>query len=346
MRSSKRRCRDSEVDMEPLISVIIPVYKVENYLRRCVDSVLAQTYQNMEILLIDDGSPDECPKICEEYAVKDPRIRVVHQENKGLSGARNTGIGQAKGAYLSFLDSDDIYSPYFLESLYRAISAYDADISQCRWEYMHGDHLKETYRPEAECECLTGREMLGRLYIQTGAYYVVAWNKLYKKELFKEIRYPEGRIHEDEATTYRLFDLAKKCVLVDNALYGYFVGTGGTSITRNGFQMKKLDWIRANEERVCFFLEKDYQELIVPSVKAWNDGSIDLYFKCKNYCPTAKEEMKKIRKSVKKTIPLIRKYGSLPLQTMIGYRLFVILPTVYGKLLTHVADMTHVEKYS
>ena len=332
--------------MEPLISVIIPVYKVENYLKRCVDSVLAQTYTNMEILLIDDGSPDECPKLCDEYAKMDERIRVFHQENKGLSGARNTGIDHARGEYLAFLDSDDKWSPRFLESLYRAIKSYDADISQCRWEYMHGDELQEAYDPEAKCECFTGREMLSNLYIQTGAYYVVAWNKLYKKELFANIRYPEGRIHEDEATTYKLFDQAKKCVFVDNALYGYFVGSGSTSITRNSFSLKKLDWRTANQERVAYFIEKDYRELVVPAIKACNDGSIDLYFKCRDFCPEAKKEMQEIRQGVGNSLKLIKKYGKLPLQTMIGYRLFSLFPGLYRKLLAHVADMSQVEKYS
>ena len=261
--------------MEPLISVIVPVYKVENYLGRCVESLLAQTYENIEIILVDDGSPDNCPVMCDEYAKEYEKIRVIHQENKGLSGARNTGIDNAKGDYLAFVDSDDLWSPYFLAGLYRALEENEADIAQCRWEYMHGDELKEAYDPNAKRECFTGREMLANLYIQTGAYYVVAWNKLYKKELFENIRYPEGRIHEDEATTYKLFDLAKKCVFVDNALYGYYVGSGGTSITRNGFNLKKLDWRTANKERVQYFIEKDYKELVVPAIKACNDGSID-----------------------------------------------------------------------
>lgn len=332
--------------MEPLISVIVPVYKVEQYLDRCVDSVLAQTYENTEILLVDDGSPDHCPRMCEEYAKKYSNIRVFHQENSGLSGARNTGIDNAKGEYLAFIDSDDVWSPYFLESLYRALIEHDADLSQCRWEYMHGDHIKEAYDPDAKWECFTGREMLGNLYIQTGAYYVVAWNKLYKKELFKEIRYPGGRIHEDEATTYKLFDLAEKCVFVDNALYGYFVGSEGTSITRNGFSLKKLDWRWANQERVNYFVEKNYRELVIPAVKACNDGSIDLYFKCRDFCPEAKEQMHEIRQGVKDSLKLIKKYGRLPLQTVIGYWLFSAFPNLYGKLLAHVADLSNVEKYS
>ena len=332
--------------MEPLISVIIPVYKVEKYLDRCVKSVLAQTYENIEIILVDDGSPDQCPAMCDKYAEEYEKIQVIHQENKGLSGARNTGIDHAKGEYLSFVDSDDIWSPYFLESLYTALKEHDADISQCRWEYMHGDVLKEGYNPEAAKECFSGREMIGNLYIQTGAYYVVAWNKLYKKELFANIRYPEGKIHEDEATTYKLFDLAKKCVVIDNALYGYFVGTGGTSITRNGFNLKKLDWRTANKERVRYLIEKDYKELIVPAIKACNDGSIDLYFKCKKFCPDAKGELFEIRHGVRESIDLIRKYGELPKQTIIGYWLFSTFPEIYGILLKRVADMSNVEKYS
>ena len=332
--------------MEPLISVIVPVYKVEKYLDRCVSSLLAQTYQNVEILLVDDGSPDNCPKMCDAYEEKHDKIRVIHQENKGLSGARNTGIDQAKGEYLAFVDSDDLWSPYFLESLYKALKENNADISQCRWEYMHGDELKENYNPQASVTCFTGREMLANLYIQTGAYYVVAWNKLYKKELFEMIRYPEGRIHEDEATTYKLFDLAKKCVFVDNALYGYFVGSGGTSITRNGFHLKKLDWRHANKERVKYFIEKDYQELIVPAIKACNDGSIDLYYKCKKVCPDAKGELFEIRHGVRESLSLIRKYGQLPKKTLIGYWLFATFPEIYGVLIGHVADMSNVEKYS
>ena len=332
--------------MEPLISVIVPVYKVENYLGRCVESLLAQTYENIEIILVDDGSPDNCPVMCDEYAKEYEKIRVIHQENKGLSGARNAGIDNAKGEYLAFVDSDDLWSPHFLESLYKALKENDADIAQCRWEYMHGDELKEAYDADAKTVCFTGREMLANLYIQTGAYYVVAWNKLYKKELFENIRYPEGRIHEDEATTYKLFDLAKKCVFVDNALYGYYVGSGGTSITRNGFNLKKLDWRTANKERVQYFIEKDYKELVVPAIKACNDGSIDLYFKCRDFHPEAKGEMFEIRYGVRDSLDVIRKYGTLPKQTLIGYWLFSAFPNLYGKLLKHVADMSNVEKYS
>ena len=113
--------------MEPLISVIVPVYKVEQYLGRCVESLLAQTYKNVEIILVDDGSPDSCPAMCDEYAAKYEKIQVIHQENKGLSGARNTGIDHAKGDFLAFVDSDDLWSPHFLESLYKALKEKESE---------------------------------------------------------------------------------------------------------------------------------------------------------------------------------------------------------------------------
>ena len=189
--------------MGDLITVIIPVFRVEAYLRRCVDSVLAQTYENMEIILVDDGSDDSCPAICDEYAGQDSRVSVIHQKNAGLSGARNAGIEQAKGEYLSFVDSDDYLSPEFLERLYAACVETGSDISVCRWEYVKGGAIPE--KGKGETHIFTGREMLANLYIPDGAYFVVAWNKLYKRELFDTIRYPLGRIHEDEATTYRIY---------------------------------------------------------------------------------------------------------------------------------------------
>ena len=129
--------------MDALISVIIPVYRVEAYLRRCMDSVLAQTYRNMEIILVDDGSDDGCPAICDEYAGQDERVKVIHQKNAGLSGARNAGIEMAQGRYLAFVDSDDYLASDFLEQLYRACVDTDSDMSVCRWEYVKGEAIPE-----------------------------------------------------------------------------------------------------------------------------------------------------------------------------------------------------------
>lgn len=319
--------------MHDLISVIIPVYKVEKYLCRCVDSVLEQTYTNMEIILVDDGSPDNCPVMCDEYARQDSRVKVIHQENAGLSGARNAGIDMAQGQWLAFVDSDDYLTADFLERLYQACVDTGSSLSVCRWEYVRGETIPE--HGTGETRVYTGREMLANLYVPDGAYFVVAWNKLYRKELFEDIRYPLGRIHEDEATTYRIYDKVKKAAYVDRSLYGYFVTP--VSITR-GFNPKRMDWVTAVAERLDFFEQKGYTELMVPGLQALADGSIDIWFGLRDQLPGSEKQQEEIRTLIREGLRCVKKYGKFPLRTEIGYRLFLTWPGLYRKLLNQVKD--------
>lgn len=319
--------------MHDLISVIIPVYKVEKYLCRCVDSVLEQSYTNMEIILVDDGSPDNCPVMCDEYARQDSRVKVIHQENAGLSGARNAGIDMAQGQWLAFVDSDDYLAADFLERLYQACVDTGSSLSVCRWEYVRGETIPE--HGTGETRVYTGREMLANLYVPDGAYFVVAWNKLYRKELFEDIRYPLGRIHEDEATTYRIYDKVKKAAYVDRSLYGYFVTP--VSITR-GFNPKRMDWVTAVAERLDFFEQKGYTELMVPGLQALADGSIDIWFGLRDQLPGSEKQQEEIRTLIREGLRRVKKYGKFPLRTEIGYRLFLTWPGLYRKLLNQVKD--------
>lgn len=319
--------------MHDLISVIIPVYKVEKYLCRCVDSVLEQTYTNMEIILVDDGSPDNCPVMCDEYARQDSRVKVIHQENAGLSGARNAGIDMAQGQWLAFVDSDDYLAADFLERLYQACVDTGSSLSVCRWEYVRGETIPE--HGTGETRVYTGREMLANLYVPDGAYFVVAWNKLYRKELFEDIRYPLGRIHEDEATTYRIYDKVRKAAYVDRSLYGYFVTL--VSITR-GFNPKRMDWVTAVAERLDFFEQKGYTELMVPGLQALADGSIDIWFGLRDQLPGSEKQQEEIRTLIREGLRRVKKYGKFPLRTEIGYRLFLTWPGLYRKLLNQVKD--------
>ena len=319
--------------MHDLISVIIPVYKVEKYLCRCVDSVLEQTYTNMEIILVDDGSPDNCPIMCDEYARQDSRVKVIHQENAGLSGARNAGIDMAQGQWLAFVDSDDYLAADFLERLYQACVDTGSSLSVCRWEYVRGETIPE--HGTGETRVYTGREMLANLYVPDGAYFVVAWNKLYRKELFEDIRYPLGRIHEDEATTYRIYDKVKKAAYVDRSLYGYFVTP--VSITR-GFNPKRMDWVTAVAERLDFFEQKGYAELMVPGLQALADGSIDIWFGLRDQLPGSEKQQEEIRTLIREGLWRVKKYGKFPLRTEIGYRLFLTWPGLYRRLLNQVKD--------
>lgn len=318
--------------MEPLISIIVPVYRVEAYLGRCVESLLAQTYERLEILLVDDGSPDGCPGICEAYAKKDPRVRVIHQENAGLSGARNTGIEAAGGAYLAFVDSDDYVSADFIRILYELIRETGSAISQCRFDYVQGGPIRSKeagayriYQGEGLMEQLYGPEA-------EATYFVVAWNKLYRRELFERIRYPKGRIHEDEATTYRLFHEGEQLVSTGQALYGYFTGNSG-SIT-SSFSRKRLQWLTAHEERIGFFREHGYERLLPAAYRKLCDACITFYFRCTEEV----EEWSALRRELRDRLRDYRLEGrewirELPPRTRLGYVLFGLSPGLYQRLL-------------
>ncbi len=315
--------------MNPLISVIVPVYKVEKYLERCVNSIRRQSYENLEILLIDDGSPDGCGLLCDGFAEEDRRIKVIHKENGGLSSARNDGIDIAGGEYLIFVDSDDFLAGDFVKVLYEALCETGSDIAQCKWEYVTGDKILREEEP-GENYVYTGHEMLKNLYIPDGAYFVVAWNKLYKRELFAAVRYPEGRIHEDEATTYKIFDGTDKAVFVDRFLYGYYKAE--KSITRNSFYLKRLDWLTAMEERIEYFKGKKYDDLVVPTIKAYADGAIDLYYQCRENLQNSKDKQREIKSSIKKYVKEAGGYQKLPFRTAAGYYLFFLSGGFYGML--------------
>ena len=322
-----------------LISVIVPVYRVEKYLERCVKSILSQTYKNLEVILVDDGSPDQCPAICDACAEKDARVKVIHQENKGLSGARNAGIDAASGEYLAFVDSDDYVSPHFIEELYQLLQDTGCAIGQCRFSYVKGGGLVEEgdsafciYRGESLMEQLYGPE-------EKATCFVVAWNKLYRAELFKEtgIRYPEGRIHEDEATTYRLFHEAKKLAFLDRALYGYYTENGG-SIT-SVFSAKRLQWLTAHEERIAFFKKNGYEKLLPAAYRKLCDACITFYFRCTEQVKDAEE----LKKELRKRLETYRANGAawiaaLPLKTRMGYELFSMSPGLYAKMLQKMQE--------
>ena len=244
--------------MLPLISVIIPVYKVEDYLQTCVESVLAQTYKNTEIILVDDGSPDNCPHLCDEFAKRDSRIRVIHKENGGLSSARNAGIDIAKGDFIAFLDSDDLWSPLFLERLYCAIIQTGADFSVCLFRRFYDESTLCTPAP-SDILCLTQQEAFKCLFDDRNENMVIAPNKLYRARLFRHVRYPLGRLHEDEAVIHRIIGGAQTIAWLEEA--HYFYRQTPDSITSAGFSLKRLDEMHAKEDRITYFEEKGMQEL-------------------------------------------------------------------------------------
>ena len=199
--------------MQPLITVIVPIYKVETYLRKCVDSVIAQTYRDLEIILVDDGSPDGCGRICDEYAARDERIRVIHKENGGLSSARNAALDVCRGEYISFIDSDDFVSPYFIEILYRGIAQTGSEIASVRRGVSFYDESEGSVRLAGSAEDYTlavtdAREAI-RLIMYQRLPNGAPW-RLYKREIWDGLRFPTGWLFEDAATTHRAFMRAEK----------------------------------------------------------------------------------------------------------------------------------------
>ena len=238
--------------MKDLISVIVPVYNVEEYIRECLDSIINQTYKKLEIILVDDGSTDKSGEICEEYRAKDNRIKVIHQENAGLSDARNAGIEIAVGNYIQFIDSDDYIDDDMIETLYNLIIENDADISMCS-NYILKDGIKS-------CECSNKkyiydrREALKEILIdETVRSY--SWNKLAKKELFDEIRFPSKRVFEDVLTTPKLFEKSNKVVFLDTPKYYYRQRNG--SILNKQTKQLRLQYINAAMEINQFIKEKE-----------------------------------------------------------------------------------------
>ncbi len=212
----------------PLISVIIPVYNTEKFLNRCVKSVLAQTYTNLEVILVDDGSPDNCPAICDEWARKDERVRVIHTPNRGTGAARNSGLGSAHGELIAFADSDDYLYPNMYQRLYELMTENDADLSVCEYTRVdeEGNRIPDLSKRLPDC-VMTGEEALNFSILPVKNYswhVVLPWNKLYKAEIFTTLRFPELRKPsggEDTAIIHRVFGAARKIIISDEELYYY-----------------------------------------------------------------------------------------------------------------------------
>ena len=253
---------------EPLVSVIVPIYNVETYLRECVDSILRQTYSNLEIILVEDGSPDKCPEICDEYAKKDNRVKVIHQNNGGLAHARNVGIANSNGDYLTFIDSDDYVSYDYVESLYKGIVEYGADISTASLIVLKGSKPLGATLERKSFVKMTKTDYF-KAYVSIKAEksmpFITAWNKLYKKELFEGIKYPKGKLYEDAFTTYKLIDKAKKIVYSTSKLYYYRLNP--QSILGQSFEEKHLEMTEAFRSGMNYFNKKnenDLSDMFVP----------------------------------------------------------------------------------
>lgn len=250
----------------PKISIVVPIYNVEKFLPFCLNSIINQTYKNLEIILVDDGSTDSSLSICKDYSSRDNRIQIIHHENHGLSYSRNRGIESASSKYISFIDADDIISPKFCEHLLHLLISNDADIAEC--EFIKIDEIDlpgYVFPNSSDFEILTlgPIDALNQIHndnLDICVKSVVVWNKLYKIDLFKNIRYPVGKIHEDEYTTYKLFYNAKKIISSTQKLYGYVQRK--SSIMNKPFSLSRLNALEPYDNYMAFFKKLGDMQLI------------------------------------------------------------------------------------
>lgn len=353
--------------MDQCVSVIVPIYMVEPYLKRAVDSIRNQTYQNLEIILVDDGSKDQCGRICDDYAKADNRIVVIHKENGGLSDARNAGLDIARGEYIMFVDSDDYIAPDCVETLLGCLKEHDADVSMCsyavtdstefdesifaagrnnekekkqskEWKIKTDNHKSDGHEYDGSVEICDRRKLLSNLYDanhRDATYFIVSWNKIYKASLWDGIRFPKGKIHEDEATTYKIYDRARKGVYLHRPLYGYF--TAPDSITRARFNIKRLQWMDALDDRIAYFENKltesqnieelDFlQDQIACAKRARADAAIHYYYPLKDELPMERDAAKRLKKYV---------YQEWKNEKRPGYLIFSLSAPLY-RLITNI----------
>ena len=316
--------------MSDLISLVLPVYNVEKYIVRCIESVLAQTYTHIEIILVDDGSTDKSGIICDEYSKKDDRIKVIHKENGGLSSARNKGLEYITGNYVMFIDSDDVVSCNIVDSLYHLTVDNNADIGICNLIHCYEGEII-TYKPETAKRIFTSEEAICEMLYQK-SFLVSACGKLYKRQCFDSIRFPYGMLFEDSAVMYRIFDLAEVIVYSNAKLYGYMHRE--ESITTHEFSKKDCDILKICKDIVEYF--KDRSVSLQKAAMSYQIvGALRVYINAPdtNEFRNIKAECKKMILKNGKKVALD---NSARAKTRIGAVLFLyarqLIPLIYSKV--------------
>lgn len=324
MQTAYKKDKVNSMQSRDLISVIMPVYNVKPYLSDCIKSVLNQSYSNFELILVDDGSTDGSGAVCDSFALKDDRVNVIHTVNGGLSSARNLGVKLAAGNYICFVDSDDMVSDKYLQTLYENVRKYDADVSFCGFLIFSDSYVNATEMQNTSV-VRDKKSILDKL-IETGPdcksiSIVVAWNKLIKREIAKKISFPEGKWHEDEFYINSLVEVAD--VFVETTAQLYFYRQRADSIVGddNKNDERHLDIVDAFEERIEVYRRICDKNLYHKIISSYRNTILIQYANFKN--------TKKASKLWKRFVKSFFKYRNIDLRHIKGYLLFIINPNWY-----------------
>lgn len=296
----------------PSVSVIVPVYRVEPYIHRCVDSILKQSFRDFELILVDDGSPDNCGAICDEYAQRNSFVHVIHQENGGLSAARNAGIdwvfANSGSQWLAFVDSDDWVHPDYLRQLYTVAVNTRCRISACGFLRTGGEALPA--ETDDSCQALPADDYYCSQDIH-GGVTAVAWNKLYHRSLFQTLRYPAGKLHEDEFTTYLAVYQAGTVGVTPAQLYAYFQNPEG--IMQSGWNPRRMDTLEAVEQQIDFAQKNRNARLLNKAVEQYIYSAYGQMEKAEA-SPEYRRYRKELRKKLRRGLALGRSCGIFPVR--------------------------------
>ena len=324
-------------ERQKLISIIMPVYNSEKYLEAALDSAKEQSYENIEIILVDDGSTDSSPKICDMYASKDSRFRVIHQKNSGPSAARNRGVEEAKGDYITFFDNDDLLHKDFIKNLYELCIEYDCDIALTK-SFPFLDEKDIPYgEPQKSLVFMDSRQLSMNLVDASWTGLAVTMAKLFRKDLFDKIRFNENRIiGDDDSTIYLLFWESKKSVLFESPLYFYRSKRKG-SITHSNYKVSWLTGIDAFKERMEFYYSKGEMILYAKAMRNYCRRIAENYLLMKEYCPQEKALLKELRRIMQKySLSMLVLRGN-SFKQKVSAIMFAFFPNIWEKIYKKVS---------
>jgi glycosyltransferase involved in cell wall biosynthesis len=317
--------------METAISIIVPVYNLEKYLPRCIDSILHQTFKHFELILINDGSTDNSGEICNVYAKKDKRIIVLHKENGGVAAARNAGLDIARGKYIGFVDNDDFIHPFMLEILYKKACQHASDITVCDFlKVEENEKIDFSKRPIVEqIQYFTNIEALHQLYTERNLTFVCPWNKLYRRELFEGLRYKEGFISDDETVAHHLLFRSNKITYLTTPLYYYVQRENSQS--NQAIHIQKIDMVYALKEREEFFRKQKLKNLHRKALKHYMDKFFWYYYLVKTNLKNVDKELEELKKTFDKSLIHLLKLGDISWKQKVMCILFSISPFIHEK---------------
>ena len=319
----------------PKLSIIVPIYNVEKYLPRCIESILNQTFREFELILINDGSTDNCKEICEKYKKIDSRIIVVNKKNGGVSSARNFGIDISRGEYIGFVDPDDFIDANMYEILFNTANSYNSDMVICDYYKVSEYDIKKYEEIQLNnkgiiVENINNIDAIERI-LTVGEKFIVPWNKIYKRRLFENLRYNEGMIYEDEFLAYRILYRCNKVSIINSSLY-YYVQRKG-SIVNSTFSSKKFDKVYAIKDRVDFLKDKGIVNLIDKAEKSFIDYFVWNYFIGYQRLENIGYELKKLKKEFNNIFYRILDNKLISIKEKLTLCILYLSPYLYNKLI-------------